>query len=268
MPIVETASGPLAYEVTDVSPRWYEPADTILFHHGIGTDMDIWAEWLPALAGDFRCVRLDMRGCGHSPVPGEGHDWSMAGLMEDVLAVADAVGAERFHLVGESIGGTICLFAARHAADRVESVTALSTGHRGGNIQQVGAWREMIESQGFQAWSDQMMEHRFYPDAVDDSVREWFAETQAASDADTTIALGELLVAQDLTNDLRGITCPVLLIHPDASPFLPVSISAEIHELLPNSRMMVIPGARHAIACSHAADCAMAFLEFVSEDDE
>lgn len=265
MPHVETPTGKIAYEVTDLSPHWREPEETILFHHGVGIDMDIWADWIPMLATEFRCVRFDMRGCGRSDVPPVDHQWTMDGMMNDLLAVADEVGAERFHLIGESIGGTISLYTALHSGDRINSVTALSTGHRGNYIQQVGAWREMVEKEGFAVWTDKMMEHRFYPGAVDEDVYEWFAETQAGSSPETTIALGELLMAQDLSGDLDKVTCPVLLIHPDSSPFLPVSMSAEIHTLLPNSEMMVVPHAKHAIACSHATDGAMAFMDFVSE---
>ena len=72
-------------------------------------------------------------------------------------------------------------------------------------------------------------------------------------------------MGQDLSGDLDKLNCPVLLIHPDSSPFLPVTMSAEIHSLLPNSEMMVIPHAKHAIACSHATEGALAFMNFVSE---
>ena len=265
MPTVETTNGAIAYDVTDTSPRWREPQETILFHHGVGIDMDIWTDWLPFLSGDFRCVRFDMRGCGRSDVPSADHNWTMDEMMGDILAVADAAGAERFHLIGESIGGTISLYTALNTPDRVLSVTALSTGHRGNYIQQVGAWREMVEREGFATWTERMMEHRFFPGAVPEEVYEWFAETQAGSSPETTLALGELLMAQDLSGALENIHCPVLLIPPDSSPFLPVSMSAEIHSLIPNSEMMVIPHAKHAIACSHATEGALAFLDFVSE---
>ena len=185
--------------------------------------------------------------------------------MSDVLAVADAVGTEKFHLIGESIGGTISLYTALHAADRVKTVTALSTGHRGQEINQVGSWRNTIEQDGFAAWSGKMMEHRFYPSAVSNDVYRWFSKTQANSSPHSTVGLGELLMSLDLSEDLIRLRHPVLLIHPDSSPFLPVSMSAEIHSLLPNSELMVIPHAKHAIACSHAKEAAYAFLTFVNE---
>ena len=114
MPTIETPTGPIAYEVADLSPHWREPQETILFHHGVGIDMDIWAEWLPFLSTDLRCVRFDMRGCGRSTVPPVDHSWTMDGMMADLLAVADATNTDRFHLIGESVGGTISLLSLIH----------------------------------------------------------------------------------------------------------------------------------------------------------
>ena len=111
-----------------------EEAKGILFHHGVGIDMDIWIDWLPHLSKNFRCVRFDMRGCGKSSIPPDGQEWSMEEMMSDVLAVANAVNADKFHLIGESIGGTISLYTALNASNRITTVTALSTGHRGNHI--------------------------------------------------------------------------------------------------------------------------------------
>ena len=267
VPQVSTEHGFLEYSITDSVSRWRKPKETILFHHGVGIDMDIWIDWLPYLSKNFRCVRFDMRGCGRSSIPPDGQKWSMEEMMSDVLALADAVNADKFHLIGESIGGTISLYTALNASNRITTVTALSTGHRGNHINQVGSWRNTVEQEGFSAWTKKMMEHRFYPGAVGDAVYQWFSETQANSSPKVTLALGELLMAQDLSQDLNQLETPVLLIHPDSSPFLPVTMSAEIHSLLPNSQLMVIPHAKHAIACSHAKEGADAFLNFIDSNN-
>ena len=213
MPQVSTKHGFLEYSITDSVSRWRKPKETILFHHGVGIDMDIWIDWLPYLSKNFRCVRFDMRGCGKSSIPPNGQEWSMEEMMSDVLALADAVNADKFHLIGESIGGTISLYTALNASNRIITVTALSTGHRGNHINQVGSWRNTVEQEGFSSWTKKMMEHRFYPGAVKDEVYQWFSKTQADSSPEVTLALGELLMAQDLSQDLNQLKTPVLLIH-------------------------------------------------------
>ena len=46
MPKIQTEQGSLEYAISDASPRWREPKETVLFHHGVGIDMDIWNDWL------------------------------------------------------------------------------------------------------------------------------------------------------------------------------------------------------------------------------
>ncbi|HYC65245.1 MAG TPA: alpha/beta fold hydrolase, partial [Reyranellaceae bacterium] len=116
MPQVATPNGPLHYEVTDLVAPWRARRPTILFHHGIGASAQIWAGWLPRLIDRYRVVTWEMRGYGRSQ-PAPGFKWSMQALMADIFAVADAAQAERFHLVGESIGGTIALAAALARSD-------------------------------------------------------------------------------------------------------------------------------------------------------
>jgi len=109
VPFVVSSGHRLHYEVLDTAAPWHVDPVTILFHHGIGAESGIWADWVHALAGRYRLVRFDMRGFGRSEVPEVGFSWSIDLLARDVLAVADATQAQHFHFVGESIGGTIGL---------------------------------------------------------------------------------------------------------------------------------------------------------------
>lgn len=76
--------------------------------------------------------------------------------------------------------------------------------------------------------------------------------------------MAEMLMRQNLTADLPRVNVPVLILHPDSSPFLPVEIAAEIHSLIKGSEMQVLPCARHGIACSHAAEGVTALRDFMA----
>lgn len=255
--------GRLNFAVADLTPPWTENPETILFHHGVATDKDIWAAWVPALAGAYRVVRLDVRGYGGSSPTGTDFEWTMAGLVDDTLAVADALGVKRFHMVGESTGGTAAYHTAIHHPDRLLSVTALSASHRGGDIRHVAVWRDFIVEHGMRTWSEMMMERRFYPGAVTRPVWEWFHRVQSESAVESVLGMAEMLMQQNLTADLPRITAPVLILHPDSSPFLPVEIAAEIHSLIEGSEMQVLPYAKHGIACSHAVEGVAALRDFL-----
>ena len=259
---VERAGGAIAFDVIDHVPPWLAPARTMLFHHGLGARSACWDGWTPALAGRQRLVRFDMRGHGASPLPA-GFRWSLAALVDDVRAVADAVEAERFHLVGESTGGTVALAVAARLPERVLSVTVSNGAHRGGSIRNLEPWRRIIREEGMAAWSAHMMDHRFFEGALTGEMRRWYETQQAGADPDAVLGAAAMLVAVDLLPELDRVTCPVLLLHPDSSPFIPVETMAELKRALPDARLQVFAHARHGLPFSHAAECAAAVAGFV-----
>jgi len=165
VPTIETGSGALYYDLCDVVPAWVDNPQTIVFHHGIAANTHIWAEWLPVLATRYRLLRFDMRGFGKSAQPQRDYRWSFDGLVDDLLKVADAAGAERFHLVGESIGGTVALACALAAPRRLLSLTLSNAAARGGLVANVKGWRDVLAQEGQPGWARQLMESRFHPGA-------------------------------------------------------------------------------------------------------
>jgi 3-oxoadipate enol-lactonase len=83
-----------------------ESGRVIAFSHSLAADLGMWAEQVPALtAAGYRALRIDMRGHGGStalPAP-----YTIDALADDVVTVLDALGIDRCHFVGLSIGGMI-----------------------------------------------------------------------------------------------------------------------------------------------------------------
>ncbi|AET94653.1 branched-chain alpha-keto acid dehydrogenase (plasmid) [Burkholderia sp. YI23] len=96
----------------------------VLFLHGFGGDLDNWLFNLDALAEKNRVFALDLPGHGQSTpnVPGT----SLAALASFVGKFMDAVGIERAHLVGHSMGGGIAAQMAVDSPARVQSVSLIS----------------------------------------------------------------------------------------------------------------------------------------------
>ena len=260
--MVERAGGAIAFEVIDHVPPWLSPAPTVLFHHGIGARSTCWDGWTPALACRHRLVRFDMRGHGASSLPA-GFRLSLSALIDDALAVADATDTDRFHLVGESTGGTIALALAARLPERVLTVTVSNGAHRGGSIRNLEPWRRIIREEGMAAWSAHMMDQRFFEDALTREMRRWYETQQASADPDAVLGVAAMLVAVDLLPEIDRVSCPVLLLHPDSSPFIPVETMAELKRALPDARLQVFAHARHGLPFSHAAECAAAVAGFI-----
>ncbi len=108
----------LFYQATSLVPPWRKEAGVVLMHHGVGLSGDAWMDWQPALlAADYRVIRIDLRGFGRSEVPALGYKWSLPNFFADMNAVLAVEKVDKFHFVGESIGGMIGLaYAARHRA--------------------------------------------------------------------------------------------------------------------------------------------------------
>lgn len=257
--------GQLEYELIDLTPAWRVNPPTVVFLHGIGTDMGIWSAWLPLLSASFRLVRFSMRGFGGSTLPQPDFDWSLDSFTRDLIAVADATQTQRFHLIAESFGGTIALNTALQQSGRVCSLTLLSTPHRGASVKPVAAWTDLAASpQGMRQWSQEMMTGRFGEGALAPAALQWFRQVQERTDPILLRNLAQLISRTDLTPQLPQLKTPVLLISGDSSPYVGVEQAAALHQLLPASQVCILANARHGIAFSHAGPCAQAFLAFAA----
>lgn len=254
MATVTVPGGTLDWTMTDLTPPWVTEPETVVMHHGVGACARVFDGWLAALIGQYRLLRFDMRGHGGSPAP-DGVALDMERLSSDLFAVMDAAGVQRAHLVGESIGGTIVLDAALRAPERVRSLTVSNGAHLGASIQSAKDWAQIIADQGMAGWSAHMMAGRFHPGALSAEEWRWFEAQQATACPRTVLALLAALVGADLVEKLPELAVPLLLLHPDGSPFIPVAVMADFHARVPGSQLHVMGHAKHGLPFSHAGVC-------------
>jgi pimeloyl-ACP methyl ester carboxylesterase len=264
MPMIETGAGALYYDLCDVAPEWVEKPQTIVFHHGIAANTHIWAEWLPVLASRYRLLRFDMRGFGKSAQPQRDFRWSFDGLVDDLLKVADAAGAQRFHLVGESIGGTVALACAFAAPRRLLSLTLSNAAARGGLVANVKGWREVLAQEGQPGWARQLMESRFHPGALDPASHAWYLRVHETCSMEATLGLADLLLGADLTPRLGEIAVPTLLLSPQSSPFISLEVMAAMRAMIPGAELQVFAHSKHGLPLSHGRACAEMLAAFLA----
>jgi pimeloyl-ACP methyl ester carboxylesterase len=104
--------------------------ELVLLLHGFPQTSACWRHLLPALASaGYRAVAPDQRGYSPGARPGGVRAYRMRHLMADVLAIAERLGADRFHLVGHDWGGAVAWDLAGRHPELVATLTAVSTPH-------------------------------------------------------------------------------------------------------------------------------------------
>lgn len=118
----------LSHFVRDDGP---ETAPAIVLLHGYPDSSAMWSGFAPRLAaGGFRVIAPDLRGFGETDMPARLKDYDIeTGAAPDVIAILDALGVERAHLVGHDFGAVVAWTLAIRRPDRFRTLAALSVGH-------------------------------------------------------------------------------------------------------------------------------------------
>ena len=102
--------------------------EAVLFAHEFGGDWRSWQPQVEHFRSRYRCLRYAARGFLPSAVPEAAERYGQAQATADLLAVAEAAGLGRFHLVGLSMGAYTALCAALAAPERLLSLTLAGCG--------------------------------------------------------------------------------------------------------------------------------------------
>jgi pimeloyl-ACP methyl ester carboxylesterase len=106
------------------------PADgvPVLFVHGNVSSATYWEETMLALPAGFRAIAPDLRGYGDSAFKPLDATRGLADFAEDLIALLDTLGVDRFHAVGHSLGGSVLFALMPLAGARLRSLTMAAPG--------------------------------------------------------------------------------------------------------------------------------------------
>lgn len=191
---------------------------TVVLVHGWAGNRTYWDHQVEQLDDRYQVVALDLAGHGGSGL-GRG-DWNLAAFGDDVVAVVDAVGAQRVALVGHSMGGDAVVFAARRLGDRVAGIVWVDVLRSLGD--EPVSPPDVIDAfvtpfrEDFTAATDRFARSLF-PATADPELVERVAEDMASARREGTLgSLGHALNRHPpIIAALAEITAPMVAINPD-----------------------------------------------------
>lgn len=221
----------------------------------------VWAHWLDGLAHRRRLIRYDERGCGMS-------DWNAPTFdfdawVDDLETVVEALGLDRFPLLGVSQGGAVAIaYAARHP-ERVSRLVLA------GAYVQGRAIRASNDAERAEAALDldlarvgwgrrdpsfmRVFASQFLPEG---SPEEWAAfidfQRQTTSPENAVLFLEEF-ARIDVSAIASKVSCPTLVLHSLHDARVPASQAVEMAALIPDSELVMLDSSNHLLNADEPA---------------
>jgi 2-hydroxy-6-oxonona-2,4-dienedioate hydrolase len=228
--------------------------DPVVFLHGTSGHLEAFSRNFPAHAGRYACHAIDMLGHGYTGKPD--FPYEIPRYVEHLLAYFDAVGIERAHIVGESLGGWV---GARTAIDHPDRVASLQLLCAGGTVANPAVMERIRTSTRAAVASDDvgLTRKRLQLLMADpaDATEELVAVRHAIYHLPDFVAnIENLLCLQDMQTRQRNllrpehlarIVAPTLIVWGRQNPFGEVPEAAAMHDAIPGSRLEVFDECGH-----------------------
>ena len=205
--------------------------DVLVLSNALGTTRELWSRQLPALEVRFRLLRYEHRGRE-----------TVEALAGDVVELLDAGGVERASFCGVSLGGTVGMWLAANAPDRIDRLVLACTSARFGPPEQ---WREraaLVREHGTAPLLEAQLDRWFTPAFHG---REPFRRMLLSTPREDYAACCEALAGWDFRDLLGEIAAPTLVIAGADDPATPPEHSEVIADGIPGARLAVFAGAAH-----------------------
>jgi pimeloyl-ACP methyl ester carboxylesterase len=249
------------YEDDSYADPWRHP-ETVVLHHGNAKNARLWYAWVPLLARQYRVIRLDARGFGRSSLPPEGYDWSLSNFATDVLHLLDHLELEKVHLIGETVGGTISLRFAYEHPERLHSLAVCSSPYKFTGVATFTDYYNLVQEEGVASWVRKTADRRVDPKS-DPEHHQWYIDQMSQTSQRVVLETLAYLASQDLADILPQIKTPALIMVAEDSVANNPDRTHGMADLMPNARLLAIPGTTGYVQHSAPEKCVTAWREFV-----
>ncbi|HEX7020235.1 MAG TPA: alpha/beta fold hydrolase [Gemmatimonadaceae bacterium] len=238
----------------------------VVFLHAFPLNRTMWAPQVSALAADYRCIAVDVRGLGESSAS---PPYTIDRYADDVIAVLDALQIQRAVFVGLSMGGYVAFSLWRRHAGRVRALVLANTRAAGDTPEAVERRRKLIElarAEGSTGVANVQIASLVGKTTRDkrpdiyDAVHRTMAQAPVAG----VIGAIEALMGRADSTDLLGmISVPTLVIGGEEDAITRVKETRDMAGSIPGSRVEVIAEVGHLSNMERAGAFNIVLTEFL-----
>ena len=240
-------------------------SQAVVLLHSLGSAAQMWQPQMAAFERDFTVVAIDHLGHGASPAPSGPYTMSMLG--EGVIDVLDHLGISKAHVVGISMGGHLALWLGIHHPQRVLRIVAMCTAASFGDSSGWDDRADIVLANGTSSLAASVADRWLTPAfaASHPSLRQWIIDmvsnTSDMGYAGCCAALG----SSDITNELSGITAPVLAIAAAKDPGTSVGNLEVIARGVAHGQLYVVADAAHLCNVEQPEEVTGVIMDFLSQ---
>ena len=273
MPYITHPNGQKTHYLDDDFSDPWKPKETVVIQHGFARHAAFWYHWIPVLSRQYRVIRRDARGHGHSSYPPfpntTSYDYSVETIVDEIIDTLDQLKLPKVHFIGESTSGILgCILAARYP-DRLHSLTICSSptflppaaqklfafGH--------SDWPTALLDLGSRGWGESLARMSGTVSVPDKEYIKWWVDEVAVSDSKGLAGYADLLCKVDCRDFLEDIKVPTLILAPMRSAATSVEEQKSIQARIPGAELELIDASGHEIYVEKPEACQVAFLRFV-----
>jgi pimeloyl-ACP methyl ester carboxylesterase/DNA-binding CsgD family transcriptional regulator len=200
--------------------------------------------FMERLAERFTVIRYDKPGCGLSDR--DGIDMSFEGQVTAALAVADAVGAERFRLFGASQGGQLAAAIAARYPDRVEALAVYGMCANGSDLAPAEVRKSVVALvRAHWGLGLKALTGAFVTDPTAEEVAAFTRLQRASASAEVAAQLLEVYYDTDIKALLPAIRARTAVLHREEDKGTKFELGREVAALIPGATLIPLPGSSH-----------------------